>query len=268
MNTALEELPDEPGALGGLRGGSGPRIVFVHGFTQSAASWGRVLAHLDGAYEVLALDLPGHRSSASIGAADLGETASLLAKRGGRASYVGYSLGGRCCLTLALEHPEVVESLVLVGATPGIADSDERAARVRADEALAARLDPTDGHPGLALEDFLSEWLAGPLFAHLSAEQADLASRLANTPAGLADSLRRQGTGTQTPSHDRLGELDMPVLLVAGARDERFSKIAEDMAGAIGANARVTLLEDAGHATPFEEPKRFAALLEDFFARL
>ncbi len=248
------------GALAAHREGAGPRVVLVHGFTQTAASWRRVVAALGDRYEVVTVDLPGHGASAACAVTSLSDAASLVGDAGGRACYVGYSLGGRCCLTLALEHPELVESLVLVGATAGILDEHERAARRAADDALADRLDAADGQPA-GLEEFLRDWLAGPLFAHLDADQADVASRLANTPRGLAASLRTMGTGTQVPSYDRLAGLEMPVTLVTGAKDERFDALARHMAAAIGPNARHEVVPDVGHAVPFEAPDAFAALL-------
>jgi 2-succinyl-6-hydroxy-2,4-cyclohexadiene-1-carboxylate synthase len=160
----------------------------------------------------------------------------------------------------------LIESLVLVGATPGIVAERDRALRIAADTALAARLDPVAG-AGLGLEEFLAEWLAGPLFAHLTSEQADVASRLVNTPAGLARSLRTTGTGTQVPSYDRLHGVSAPVLLIAGANDTRFSALAREMAAAIGANASTAFIEGSGHAAPFEKPTEFAAALTTFLSR-
>jgi 2-succinyl-6-hydroxy-2,4-cyclohexadiene-1-carboxylate synthase len=248
--------------------GSGRRVVLVHGFTQSKSSWGAIADQLGKLYEVVAIDLPDHGDSGGVHASSLEDAADLLGRAGGRASYVGYSLGGRVSLTLALRHPEVIESLVLVGATPGIVADSDRAARVAADNALADRLDPPDAAgSGLDLDHFLTEWLAGPLFAHLTSDQADLASRRVNTTAGLARSLRATGTGTQVPSYDRLGELAMPVLLVAGANDARFSAIARQMAGAIGPKARTSFIDGAGHAAPFERPSEFADVVASFLER-
>jgi 2-succinyl-6-hydroxy-2,4-cyclohexadiene-1-carboxylate synthase len=248
------------------RQGAGEAVVFVHGFTQTGRSWWRVVADLVAHYEVATVDLPDHGASFERHPSDLVDAAAMLAATIGRATYVGYSLGGRLCLTLALERPELVERLVLVGATAGIADDAERAARRRADEALAERLDPADSGKGLGLEQFLDEWLAGPLFAHLSPAEADRASRRTNTSAGLARSLRTVGTGTQTPSYARLGELQMPVLVVAGEKDLKFAASAHEMAAGIGPNASVAIVPGASHAVPFEAPARFLSTLSDWLA--
>ena len=231
--------------------GSGAPTTFVHGFTQTRTSWDPVLARLaEGSRHVL-VDLPGHGDSADV-RADLWQTADLLAGSCPAGGWVGYSLGGRCCLHLALAHPEVVTSLVLVGATGGIDDDGERTARRARDEALADRIEQ------IGVAAFLDEWLAQPLFAGLTDETAGRAARLANTADGLAASLRLAGTGTQDPLWDRLPQLHCPVLLVAGARDGRFVAHAERMASLLP-DAEVALIPGAGHAAHLEDPDAFVA---------
>jgi 2-succinyl-6-hydroxy-2,4-cyclohexadiene-1-carboxylate synthase len=242
--------------------GSGERLVLVHGFTQTGRSMRPLQELLAPYFEVVTVDLPFHGPKATP-VADLEEAAALLASSCGAASYLGYSLGGRVCLTLALERPEVVERLVLVGATAGIAEETERADRRAEDEALAARLEG-EGADRLGLEEFLDLWLAGPLFSHLSPEQADRRSRRENSTSGLAAALRHLGTGTQRPSHERLASLTMPVLLLAGRDDSKFAAISAELAGLIGENASYELIEGSGHAVPFERPAALAAVVRAF----
>lgn len=254
-------------ALHHVATGRGPSTVLLHGFTQTVASWAQVLATapttLVGRAE--RVDLPGHGRSADV-RADLWQTADLLADvladgpgpTAGR--WVGYSLGGRCCLHVALAHPEKVTSLVLVGATAGIDDPDERGARRARDEALAERIEQV----GVAA--FLDEWLAQPLFAGLTDETAGRAARLENSAAGLASSLRLAGTGTQDALWDRLPEIGRPVLLVAGERDERFVAHAERMAGLLP-HAEVAVIPGAGHAAHLEDPVAFVAAWRDWHRR-
>jgi 2-succinyl-6-hydroxy-2,4-cyclohexadiene-1-carboxylate synthase len=237
------------------------RVVLVHGFTQTHRSWDTVAGALAPRHDVVALDAPGHGELADV-ALDLWQGARLVAQQAGQAAYVGYSMGGRLCLHVALAHPDFVDALVLVGATAGIRDDVERVNRRRDDEARAARIE-RDG-----VDAFLREWLDQPLLDSLPREARGLDDRRTNTAAGLAASLCLAGTGAQEPLWHRLAELEMPVLLVAGERDEKFTAIAREMAVAIGDNARVALVADAGHAAHLERPDTFVEIVEAFLDQL
>ena len=201
------------GKLHTIEEGAGPTVVLVHGFTQTSRSWQPIVDGLVTDHRVIRVDAPGHGRSSDV-QADLWDGGRLVGQAGGEAAYVGYSMGGRLCLHLALCEPSKVRALVLVGTTAGLESRTERAERREADEALARRLE-VDG-----LEPFLMHWLAQPLFAGLSPEAADIDDRMQNTVNGLASSLRLAGTGTQDPPlWERLDELTMPVLVVVGERD-------------------------------------------------
>jgi 2-succinyl-6-hydroxy-2,4-cyclohexadiene-1-carboxylate synthase len=248
--------------------GAASRLVLVHGFTQTGASMARLAARLcdharergSSGLELVRPDLPGHGGSAAV-LVPMGEAARLLGEAGGAAAYLGYSLGGRVCLRLAVERPELVRALVLLGASPGLAQERERAERRAADERLAQELE-RDG-----VAPFLDRWLAQPLFATLPASAAGYEERLANSAEGLAAALRLLGVGSQPPLWDHLAALSMPVLLLAGALDEKFSALATRMAAAIGPNARVALIPGAGHAAHLQRPDEVAALVAEFLAR-
>jgi 2-succinyl-6-hydroxy-2,4-cyclohexadiene-1-carboxylate synthase len=237
--------------------GSGPRLVLVHGFTQTRRSWGPVAPALAKSHEVVLVDAPGHGKSADV-RANLAEGAQLIGEVGGTADYLGYSMGGRFVLHLALAQPHLVTRLILVGATPGIESAAERAERRRGDRQWADLL----GEEGV--DSFLDRWLAGPLFRGLSPEAAGREARRENTVTGLASSLRLAGTGSQEPLWDRLGELRMPVLLVVGADDDKFRAIAERMADAIGPTCTLAVINGAGHAAHLERPDRFVDEVEAF----
>jgi 2-succinyl-6-hydroxy-2,4-cyclohexadiene-1-carboxylate synthase len=246
----------EPDQLPCTIAGQGSRVVLVHGFTQTKGCWGPFLDALSDAYEVVAVDAPGHGDA--VGAAlDLAEGTGRVGATGGRASYIGYSMGGRYALRLALDRPDLVDALVLIGASPGIADPEERAARRRADEQLAARIE------AIGMEAFVDEWLRLPLFATLPPERAFREERLRNTAAGLASSLRHAGTGAQEPLWGRLGALDVPTLLVAGAHDDKFTGIARAMAERIP-TATVAIISGAGHSAHLEEPEATEAVVRSW----
>ena len=236
------------------REGTGPPIVLVHGFTQTRRCWGAVATDLASDHEVVRVDAPGHGRSAEV-MAGLRTGGRLIADEGGEATYLGYSMGARFCLHLGLSNPELVRGLVLLGGTAGIADPAERTARREQDERMAALIKEK------GLLDFMDLWLQQPLFATLPDDKAFRLERMENTVDGLVSSLDQAGTGAQDPSWDRLHELDMPVLVMAGELDERFTVLARHMADGIGDNATVALVPGAGHAAHLEAPEAFLALL-------
>lgn len=228
------------------------RLVLVHGFTQTHRSWDPLLSAL-AEHDVVAVDAPGH-GAATDEHLSLRDGGAWLARTGGPGIYIGYSMGGRFCLHAALEEPSLVRGLVLVSATGGIDDADERAARRASDDALARRIE------AIGVPAFVHEWLEQPLFAGLDPSRRGIDDRLRNTAAGLASSLRLAGTGTQSPLWDRLTEVPAPALVVAGADDVKFVALGERLAAALP-HAELAIVEGAGHTVHLEQPERFLDVL-------
>ena len=238
----------------------GPRMVFLHGFTQTANSWKPIAEHfVEAGHECMVIDLPGHAGSANV-RADLRRAADMIAAIGGPATYVGYSLGGRAALHVALLYPHVTQRLALIGANPGIDGDDERARRRESDDELIERME------AIGLEAFLQEWAALPLFGGRALGPLEMQDRLRNTVEGLSSSLRLAGTGAQGSMWPRLRELNMPVLAMAGERDTKFTAIARQIAETVprGAFAAVA---DAAHAAHLEHPQAVVAGLVTLLAR-
>jgi 2-succinyl-6-hydroxy-2,4-cyclohexadiene-1-carboxylate synthase len=234
-------------------------IVLLHGFAGTRRAWDAVAASLDSErYLPLALDLPGHGDAAG---ADgpitfAGCVAAVLAAAPERFTLGGYSMGARVALHVALAAPERVERLVLIAATPGIEDADERDSRRRGDRALADDLE------NVPFEDFIERWRTQPLFADEPPVVAATAraDHRRNRPPALAAALRGIGTGEMEPLWDRLGDLTMPVSLLAGDRDAKYLAIARRMAPLLPDGELVVL--PGGHALALESPAAVAAALE------
>ncbi len=267
---AVVEAPGAARADGQAGRCARPELLALHGFTGSAESMAPVAHALAPFARVACLDLVGHGGSDAPHAPEpyamdacaqqIADAARALGL--GRPHLLGYSMGGRAALAAAIARPDAFASLVLVGATAGLADPAARAERIAADHALADSL-ARDG-----LEAFVERWMAQPLFASQArlgraALEAARRQRLANRPHGLANSLRGMGAGAQAPLHDRLAALRLPVLLVVGEQDAKFRAIAEELAKALPA-ARIATIEGAGHAAHLEAPERVAAVVGAF----
>lgn len=234
-------------------------VVLVHGFSQTRRSWDPLISHLSD-QSLVVPDLPGH-GAARHDEAGLVEIASLVAATTGPAVFVGYSMGGRVALRVALDHPAVTRGLILIGATAGIDDPVERADRRRADEELADRI---ERHGTV---EFLDRWLAQPMFAALEVSDDDLRARRTNRPEGLAASLRNAGTGTMDPPWwSDLRSVECPTLVVVGEHDHKFAGLGRRLVSSIGRSATMVSIPDAGHAAHLEEPGRVAQVITGFLA--
>ncbi|MCX6411681.1 MAG: alpha/beta fold hydrolase [Actinobacteria bacterium] len=254
------ELQDVDGApIAWRERGEGETVLFLHGLGMTRTGWDAVMQPLAQDYRCVAWDMPGYGASSPLedfsleAAADA--AASLVAECGGTAHVVGLSMGGMVALQLALRHPDVVRSLVLVDTSPafGLDGTDP-------DEWQAARLAPLLA--GAQIEVF-----AEPVLRRVMAPDPDPAavalavqSMLRVPIAGLMQTI------AALPAHDvraRLREISAPTLVLVGELDEETplayaQALAEGIAG-----AELHVIPAAGHLTPFEAPLAVAALIGD-----
>ncbi|MET0772466.1 MAG: alpha/beta fold hydrolase [Candidatus Limnocylindrales bacterium] len=251
--------------------GRGPVLVLLHGFAGSSRTWGPLVTGLGDGRRLVAIDLLGHggsdgptpeRQAVERQGADL---AWLIdGQCGGAVDVLGYSLGARVALWLAVTTPQLVARLVLESPSPGIDDASERDARVTADERWAALLDAGD------LAAFHAAWEAQPVFASRAglpddARTAIRDAHLAASARGLAASLRGAGQGVMPSLHDRLAAVGAPALVIAGDLDPvgrgRAAAVAQRLP-----DAHLEVVPDAGHAPHLERPDAFLSLVTDFLA--
>jgi 2-succinyl-6-hydroxy-2,4-cyclohexadiene-1-carboxylate synthase len=254
--------------------GAGPALILLHGFTGSAAGWG---AHIDAFAQrhlTVAIDLLGHGQSDApadpqrYGIAHCVEDTLAVMDRLQirRAAVLGYSMGGRAALAVALAAPERVSALVLESTSPGLRDPELRMARAAQDALLAGMIE-RDG-----IEAFVAQWERLPLFATQAsmdeeARAALHARRLRNNPVGLANSLRGFGQGIMMPMHDFLGEIAAPVLIIAGALDERYCEAGRAMSAQIP-GAWLRIVPGTGHTVHLEQPEIYREMVLGFLASL
>lgn len=232
-------------------------VVLLHGFTHTGASWDPVVAALAERYRATTPDIRGHGSAAAREPVTLEAVLEdISAVAPARFTLVGYSMGGRIALHAAVALSRRVDRLVLIGASPGIADPAEREMRRASDERLAEEIERS------SIEQFARRWAQTPVLAGQPPKVAAAvhADRLRNHPEGLARALRGLGTGALPPLWNRLDQVAPPVALVVGERDAKFTEVAANMASALR-DARVVVIPDTGHAVHLEAPSRVADVI-------
>jgi 2-succinyl-6-hydroxy-2,4-cyclohexadiene-1-carboxylate synthase len=188
-----------------------------------------------------------------------GRLAEIAGAAGEGSVLVGYSLGGRLALRAVMRDRGRYAGVVTVGATAGIDDPVLRSSRAEADDRLAAWMEAAP------IEDVVSIWERQPLFADQSEGliEEQRAGRMSHEPGELAMLLRTAGQGVLDPVWHELLTLELPVLAIAGARDEGYVAAAERIAD-VAPRGRAAIVEDAGHAAHLQRPERVAELIEEF----
>jgi 2-succinyl-6-hydroxy-2,4-cyclohexadiene-1-carboxylate synthase len=225
-------------------------VLFIPGFMQRGDAWRPVAELLPERYPSVLLDHREHSFKGRLGEISEAGEGRVLA---------GYSLGGRLALRAVLREPGRYAGLVTVSTTAGIDEAVSRSARAEADERLAAWIEASP------IEDVVGVWERQPLFA----DQADALveqqrpGRLSHDPAALALLLRTAGQGVLEPVWHELLGLDLPVLSIAGGRDDGYVRAARRIAET-APRARAAVVEEAGHAPQLQQPEEVAGLIAGF----
>lgn len=253
--------------------GHGPSILLLHGFTGTSKVWRPFTDSLAKHHRVVAVDVLGHGNSdapASPQRYGMTETVNdlfdLMTQLGDEQfACLGYSMGGRIALSMAAMQPSRIRALVLESASPGLREAEERTARMERDERLAMDIERN------GIEWFVHMWENIPLFESQQSlppdvQQVQRDGRLQQRAKGLAGSLRGAGTGAQPSWWGHLRELTMPVLLLTGEKDRKFTEIASQMAKELPHCDHVEF-ERTGHCIHLEQPARFEHTIAEFLRR-
>lgn len=236
------------------RGADGPAVVLIHGAGGTHTAWGNQLRDLSGPARVLALDLPGHGRSGTRGRSSVAEySAGVLALLDAlaidRAVLVGHSMGAAICLQTALDAPDRVAGLGLVGA----------AARLKVAPAILAGFD-NDVPATIRLIVSWSYAPDAPIELIVRAE-ADYAACDARVFKGDFVAC------SQFDVTSRLGAIRCPAAVVVGALDRMTPpRLADELAGQIP-GAALTVVPEAGHTTMVERPQVVSAALLQLLER-
>jgi 2-succinyl-6-hydroxy-2,4-cyclohexadiene-1-carboxylate synthase len=240
-----------------------PTILFLHGFMGDCHDFAQVITNL-GDFCCLSVDLPGHGqtkvqqdSDYQMSNVALALIELLVELNIKQCILVGYSLGGRIALYLAIHFPQYFQRVILESTSPGLSSQLERDRRIVQDSQLAEQLESMD------LATFLQQWYSQPLFTSFVQHpnyQAAIARRLTNDPFKLAKSLRFMGLGTQPALWDKLAEIQVPLLLIVGELDPKFVKLNRLMTQNC-LQAKLRIVSHTGHNVHFEHPAKFSSLL-------
>jgi 2-succinyl-6-hydroxy-2,4-cyclohexadiene-1-carboxylate synthase len=246
-----------------------PRIVFLHGFLGSKEEWRSLALTLKNRYCSVIVDLPGHGEAPPIETSShtgffehTGESvAQMISVYGLEPCFlVGYSMGGRLALFLALRFPELFSKVVILSASPGLKTLSERSLRQKQDEQIARKIEKN-------FEGFLQFWYEQPLFFSLKNHplfKETERKRKKNNPSELALALKLLGTGTQPPLWDELAGNRIPIAFFAGEKDPKFVEIGLQMVK-LCPSSNLEIFADCGHALHIENREEFTSRLQFFF---
>ena len=249
---------------------SQPIVLLLHGFIGDNQDFSPIISLLSQKYCCLAVDLPGHgktRVNGDESCYNIFNTAQALIEllndlQIDKCLLLGYSMGGRLALYMTLHFPDRFDKVVLESASPGLKTSKDRSHRLQSDLHISQKLENSN------LKEFLLSWYDRPLFKSLK-KSPDfpqlIASRLAaNNPIELAKSLRNMGTGNQPSLWEKLAQNQIPLLLLAGEYDDKFTTINTEMAN-LCLTASLQIVPKAGHNIHFENIDEFIAVVRQFY---
>ena len=240
-------------------------LLYLHGFTGGA--WEAEMLSRLWDREVDSISLPGHDFLASPGDCSMPAACQFVSEFVGSANegevdLVGYSMGGRVALSLAVEKPKWLRKLVLISARPGWDTLEDRLVRTEKDERLAARIEER------GVLAFAEEWENSPIIASQRSIAPAIRQRMQHTrrahaAVGLAASLREMGSGAMPSLWHRLKDISVETIWITGQLDSTYGKLAREAA------ARNPLflhqeVPHAGHCTHLEKPVAFREILDRF----
>ena len=222
----------------------------LHGALGMAADWRGFAKRLAGEKTgSRAVDLWRFLEAQALPLADFGrefnKDADSEAFRGKGRALLGYSLGGRLALHALLEKNHPWQAAVVVSAHPGLEPAAERDARRATDAAWATKAIAGNW------QEFITAWNAQPILGQSLPRDPQHAARLTTRRREIARSFVDWSLGTQQPLWDRLPEITIPVLWVAGENDAKFRALAE-RAAACMPHATLAIAPNSGHRVPWQ----------------
>jgi 3-oxoadipate enol-lactonase len=247
------------------RSGAGFPVVFLHAGVADSRMWEPQAAGLGRHFDVITPDMRGYGDS-ELPPETWSTTADVLALMdalGLRESphVVGCSIGGSTAVDFALEHPERVSKLVLVGAGVSGQPFDDKYERLFNEVTAAEESKDLEA----LNEAEMKLWLVGPgrSAGHVDKRLRDLFLDM-NGRALKSDFKTAPNKKLDPPAYGRLGEITAPTLVVVGDHDLPDVRETADMLVSKIPGARKAIIADAAHLPNLEHPEKFNSLLLDF----
>ena len=247
--------------------GKGDNLVLIHGAGDNLNMWYHQVPVFSKHYRVVTYDVRGSGKSDSpqgeYSIALFAEDAYQLmrALKVSEAYFLGYSMGGRIALQLALEHPEMVKALVLanssVGLTPPTPQAIERRKTI---------IDLLNNRDMKTFAEMMTVAAFSPNFKSRNPAEFEryLKVKMQNKPEGIA---RLMGSLAAPPSPPDLSRLKCPTLLIVGEDDFYMGVEQGKLAQQAIAGSELVVLP-TGHAAATEAPESFNSAVLDFLSRV
>lgn len=242
--------------------GDGPAVLFIHGFPLDRTMWRHLMATLTGWRRIAPdlrgcglTDVPADGYAMDEYAEDLVALMEVLEVE--TAVLCALSMGGYIAFELLRRHPEKVNGLVLANTR---AEADTPEGKRSRDEMIT--LVEQGGSEAVA-DRLIPKLFAPSSLTAMPQVVEHVRTMIANSPpAGLIGALRAM---KQRADHTAfLKEINVPTLVVAGREDQLISNArSRALADAI-AGAQFTLIPEAGHLTPMEQPIATSRVIAEF----
>ncbi|XP_048503546.1 protein PHYLLO, chloroplastic isoform X4 [Beta vulgaris subsp. vulgaris] len=257
-------------------------LLFLHGFLGTSEDWIPIMKGLSGYAKCFSVDLPGHGKSKmqssdsyrttggqslsiEVVAAVLSQLINKICTR--KVTIIGYSMGARIALYMALRFSGKIDGAVVISGSPGLKNETERRIRAAKDDSRARSL------ISFGLVPFLDNWYHSDLWMSFREHpkfKKIAASRLEHDDIhGLAKSLSDLSVGRQPPLWEDLKYCKIPLMFVVGEKDAKFKNISQDICREMGqaTNHETVEVPNSGHAVHLENPLAIIRLVRQFLTK-
>ena len=251
--------------------GKGIPLVMIHAGVADSRQWENEFSKFAQSYQVIRYDMRGYGKSEPVDGefSHMSDLVSLLDTLGiyDPIILMGCSMGGGIAMDFALTYPSRVKALIMVGSGPSGLELDVPAPTkfTEAEKAFEA------GDLDLVAEIETQIWFDGTdrTPEQVNPEMRKLLWEMNRIALGYeVKQLGKRLPNTQIPAFDRLGDLDIPVLVIVGSHDTPYILAAADYMTEKISSVRKVIIEDAAHLPNMDQPDEFQGIVRDFLESL